>query len=586
MAVRKQRVAIEIAADLSLDDTAATETLGVVARKGRGKTFLGGKIVEGLHRINCPTTVIDPAGNWWGLTLAANGRDPGLPFVVLGGQHGDLELPPSGGRQLADLVVERSMNVVLDVSGFGDKDMSRFVAEFLERFRINSQKRRQARMVVFEEAQLLAPQQMSGAMLPMLRAVERIVRLGRNYGVGSMLISQRPQSVNKEVLSQVECLFVGQLVDAHARKAVRDWISDKDVDVKAQLDELPRLERGEFFCWSPSWLRLFRKVKILPKWTFDASRTPVLGDEALSAEPRSERVTSAELAALKAALARAAGQRAGGEEHEADDVLLREVEQAKDEAEAEVARLRGELEEQRQTLRQVYEQYERLGSLLGMLEKPDGTSSPRARPARNERPAREKIERRPPERASRSKAPDAAREEERGGGSTAGGTLSPVDKCQRAIMTVLIQQKRALSMKQLGMMAVYAPSSGGFKNAISKLRKRGWLEGRGNVAATSKGTTEFAAEFGPVQRLPSGEKLFEFWLQHRRVDKCGRAVLTALKENGGGPFSLAELAQMTQPPYAASSGGFKNTMSKLRTLGLIEGRGEVALAPELAAKRT
>lgn len=51
----------------------------------------------------------------------------------------------------------------------------------------------------------------------MLGAVEDIVRLGRNYGSGCMLLSQRPQSVNKEVLNQVECLFVGQINEAHAR---------------------------------------------------------------------------------------------------------------------------------------------------------------------------------------------------------------------------------------------------------------------------------------------------------------------------------------------------------------------------------
>jgi hypothetical protein len=43
----------------------------------------------------------------------------------------------------------------------------------------------------------------------------------------------------------------------------------------------------------------------------------------------------------------------------------------------------------------------------------------------------------------------------------------------------------------------------------------------------------------------------------------------------------ALLAQSTEPPYAASSGGFKNTLSKLRTLGVIEGRGEVSLAEDL-----
>jgi hypothetical protein len=55
------------------------------------------------------------------------------------------------------------------------------------------------------------------------------------------------------------------------------------------------------------------------------------------------------------------------------------------------------------------------------------------------------------------------------------------------------------------------------------------VEGRGEVHATATGTAEFVAEFGPVPKLPKGSKLFEFWLQHARVDKCGRAVMTALR---------------------------------------------------------
>jgi len=295
------RRTIEIAKGLSLDESAATETLGVLARKGRGKTFLATKIVEGLCDLHCPTTIIDPAGNWWGLTLAANGKDPGLPFIVLGGQRGELPLSAEAGHRLAEVVVQLRLNVVLDVSEFDDKELSRFVGDFLETFRVASQRQRQARMVVFEEAQLLAPQQLAGDTQRMLKGVERIVRLGRNYGIGSMLISQRPQSVNKEVLSQVECLFVGQINEAHARKAIRDWIAEKDAEAMSQLDALSKLERGEFFCWSPSWLQVFKKIRVLPKRTFDASRTPELGHRAAAVEPRRESLTGRARSATRGA---------------------------------------------------------------------------------------------------------------------------------------------------------------------------------------------------------------------------------------------------------------------------------------------
>lgn len=545
----EQRRMIEIAKNLSLDDSAATETLGVLARKGSGKTFLASKIVEGLYRLNCPTTIIDPAGNWWGLTLAANGKDPGLPFVVLGGERGDLELAPESGHRLAEIVVQRRLNVVLDVSGFDDKDLSRFVGDFLETFRLCSQRQRQARMVVFEEAQLLAPQQFSGQMQRMLKGVERSVRLGRNYGIGSMLISQRPQSVNKEVLSQVECLFVGQINEAHARKAVRDWIAEKDVDVKTQLDELAKLERGEFFCWSPSWLQMFRKVRVLPKWTFDASRTPVLGEGAADVEPRKERLTGDELAALRAALA-------GAEMPETPAVATagavkerefrRQAEEGWRKASLEAAQLR----EQRVGLRRALtELYERLGEVLQAQDGIGAEEQPEPPPAPAARAERPPAGRRGPGsgRAARRLNGAGSRPEE--------GNADPgLDKCQRAILTVLAQHRKPLAKPRLALMAGYSPNSGGFNNALSKLRTAGRIDGRGEMAATELGLQ--AA--GRVPPLPRGKELFDYWLRHPRLDKCCRAIVSSLRAQKGA-VGKEDLAELTG--YSASSGGFNNALS-------------------------
>jgi DNA helicase HerA-like ATPase len=50
----------------------------------------------------------------------------------------------------------------------------------------------------------------------MVGIYEEIIRLGRNYGIGVSMITQRPQSVNKEVLNQTECLFVGQVNGARS----------------------------------------------------------------------------------------------------------------------------------------------------------------------------------------------------------------------------------------------------------------------------------------------------------------------------------------------------------------------------------
>ncbi len=225
-------------------DRAATQTYGYLARKGAGKTYAAGKLVEELVRIGAPVIILDPIGTWYGLRLAADGKSPGIPIPVFGGEHGDVELFVEQAKQLATVLIEKNMSAVVDVSGFRKNEMKRFVAVFAETLYHEARKERRPRMVVFEEAQTFAPQRTGhGDELKMLGAIEDIVRKGRNFGLGAVLISQRPQSVNKEVLNQVEALFVGQLSGPHERKAIAEWCSARDGDTSL-LNELPRLKVG------------------------------------------------------------------------------------------------------------------------------------------------------------------------------------------------------------------------------------------------------------------------------------------------------------------------------------------------------
>jgi predicted transcriptional regulator len=583
---------IEIATDLTFDETAATQTFGIVARKSGGKTYLAGKLVEQLYRLKCPLVVIDPVGNWWGLTVAANGRDPGLTLVVLGGEKGDVELSPEGGAAVAELVVERNLNVVLDVSSFSKMNMRRFVADFCERLFERSKRRRQARMVVFEEAQRFAPQQFKGQER-MLGAVEDIVRLGRNYGLGCMLISQRPQSVNKEVLSQVECLFVGQINESHARKALLAWIVEKDEDLKTRLDELAALRRGEFFCWSPSWLRIFQKIQVLPKWTYDASSTPGIGEDSSHVEPPVGRLSGGELDALRIAMqgptvAKAAGKTvskiaanstvskiiAQTRAEVADEEARRQEQGARRAAEAkveglldDVARHEKKQAEIRKGLTEIIKEVEGLKRRLNDEIAPGlialirclGLSDTREAPPTKDLPP-------VPAPASVDKAGPV----DRGGHDALG-------KCSKAILTVLVQQKKPLTKPRLALMAGYSAKSSSFSNSLSELRTKGWVDGRGDLEATAAGATAL----GSVPRLPVGKALFDYWLNHPRLDKCSRAILTALRAapSAAPILGKADLARATG--YSVTSSSFSNSLSRLRTLGLIEGRGALALARDL-----
>lgn len=267
---------LRIAKDLSFPINGVTQTFAAIARKGAGKTYFATKLAELMLSAGAQVIALDPVGNWFGLRLDADGKAAGLPVYVFGGEHGDITLTAESGRNLAALVVDKRISAVLDVSAFRKGERERFCAEFAEEFFHRKKNQRSPVHLFIEEAQKFIPQQCGPEERRMLGAFEDIVRLGRNYGIGATLVTQRPQSVNKEVLSQVECLVTLQINGLHERKAIEGWVSEHGLD-RGLIGELPSLEIGEAFVWSPGWLRTFKRVRIEKKATFDASATPTVG---------------------------------------------------------------------------------------------------------------------------------------------------------------------------------------------------------------------------------------------------------------------------------------------------------------------
>lgn len=269
---------LKISKEISLPIQAVTETFAAIGRKGAGKTYLATMIAEQMLDASAQVVIIDPVGNWWGLRVDADGKSKGKEIFVIGGEYGDVPLVPEAGSRIAKLLVEKNISAVLDVSGFRLGEHKRFAADFAEEFFHLKKSHRTPVHVFIEEAQKLIPQRVSPDEARMVGAFEQIVRLGRNYGIGCTLVTQRPQSVNKEVLSQVECLCVLQVTGPHERKALEEWVQEVGADRKL-IGELPGLSRGEGYVWSPSWLRVYERVHFLTKRTFDSSATPIVGKE-------------------------------------------------------------------------------------------------------------------------------------------------------------------------------------------------------------------------------------------------------------------------------------------------------------------
>jgi hypothetical protein len=553
---------------VKLNAETATQILAILARRGAGKSYLAGRIVEYLASINCPVIVLDTVGNWWGLTLAADGKSPGLPFLVIGGAHGALELQPEKGTAVARLVIEKNLSCVIDISRLRKSEMLDFVGDFSEAFYELIVKNPAARTFVAEEMQRVAPQTMSGHQeMRTFRSFQDLIRLGRNYGLGFIMLSQRPQSINKEILSQTEVLFAGQMVEAQGRKALDEWIVEHDMRLKDRYAEIASLGVGEFYCWSPGWLRVFEKIKCPPKWTYDASSTPKLGKDLLAAKPAMTGLTKEMLEEFRALLNPPEEAEPESAVVAYDEDALRVEQEARRAAQAQVSAMT------HVTARVADQLHDLARQLEGVLDNLDSYAVEALEEPLDGQEEIDFEEEEPP--PSPPRVPSKKAETKKT--SQAPKDASGLGKCARAIMVVLIQAKGSLDKKRLARRAVYSPKTGGFNNALSELRTLHWIEGSGEIRVTAKGKQEYEAKYGRVPPLPTGRQLFDHWLSHPKMGKCDRAIMTALRQHG--PMTKDQIAKVTD--YSAGTGGFNNSLSNLRTLGIIEGKPKLALAPEL-----
>ena len=267
---------LTIAKDLSLPLDAATQKLAFMGRTGSGKTYAASKVAEEMLDAGIQVVILDPVGVWYGLRLAANGTDPGIAIPIFGGLHGDIPLEPTGGAVVANAIVDRKISAVIDVSQMISSEQMRFATAFATQFYERQKAAPSAVFMFLEECQEFIPQQPQQGEQHMLHAFQRMCKIGRNFGIGVGLISQRPQEIAKKVLNMTECFFAFQMTGPQERKAIRDYVSEKggDLDIVA---ELPKYAVGQCHVWSPQWLQISRTVKILPKRTYNASSTPKVG---------------------------------------------------------------------------------------------------------------------------------------------------------------------------------------------------------------------------------------------------------------------------------------------------------------------
>ncbi|HEU5223043.1 MAG TPA: helicase HerA-like domain-containing protein [Candidatus Lumbricidophila sp.] len=278
---------------LSLD--LVTESNAILGKRGSGKTTAGIVLFEEIFGHGVPVVSIDPKGDHWGLRAGADGSpNGGLAVAVFGGLHGDIPLEADAGAFVADLLREKSISAVLDVSEFSSGERRRFLTAFVDR--LYRRPEREPMHLLIEEAHELVPQRVDAGDAAMVGAFERLVKLGRFKGIGVTMLSQRSASLNKNVLTQVDNLFMMRTVSPQDRAAVKAWI-DTHAESSAIIDSLPKLATGECWLWQPEHGEPVQ-FRFRLRSTYDAGTTPRVGQA-----PRPSAVlTQIDLADIRAAM--------------------------------------------------------------------------------------------------------------------------------------------------------------------------------------------------------------------------------------------------------------------------------------------
>jgi len=552
---------IDFSPDLQLPLDAVTQTFAFLARRGAGKTYGAGKLAEGMLGAGAQVVVLDPIGNWYGLRLAADGKGPGIAIPVFGGEHGDIPLEPGAGALVADLVVDKATSLVLDVSGFRKGQRKEFMTAFAEQLFHRKKTARSALHIIIEEAQVFVPQRVQHGEERLLGAMEDIIKLGRNYGIGVSLLSQRPQAVNKDALNQTECLVVLQTTGPQERKAIEAWVEDSGLEdvaggatVASAIAALPSLPRGVAFVWSPQWLGILKRVHIGKKRTLDASATPELG----GSQAKAAQLAPVELeqlhAAMKDTIAKAAAddpralkkriaelERAVAARPAPLAVAPKIVERPMID-DADMTRLEGALGQARDVAVKLME-----------VAKAAEATWLRARAAAAPPP---------PDRVRAAPAP-AARAPK-----TAGADDAAVTGPQQRILEALAAFE-ALGIDRVPrpIAAVYSgasPTSSSFANNMGALRSTGLLHYPDSSSAALTDTGRAVAGSVPPPR--SLEQLHNAW--YAKLPKPQARIVQALVEVY--PASLARVDVAEAAGASATSSSFANNLGALRGLGLVD----------------
>lgn len=600
---------LQLSRSLSLPTSYVTSTGGVLAVRGAGKTNASRLMAEQMFHAGYPFVAVDPVGSWYGLRAGRGGtKRGGLDVFIFGGKHGDVPLTRESGEIVADVVVDQRLACVLDLTEFNTEADKKY---FLLKFAMRLFKRNTEPLHLFlEEADDYIPQKPMRDELHLKRAWENIVRRGRARGLGMTIITQRSAVVNKDVLTQVENLFVLRTTGPQDIKAINEWVKYHSVD-DTMLESLSSLDDGEAWIWSPHLLKEFKTFKFNLSSTFDSGATPKgmrgrpvatlrdvdvgklkgrIQETIEKAQEENPAHLRSRIAKLTAALHSAEVAYTRLEQSKVPVVKAPKAKPVKLAKLPDMRIVKGSISKLQDVTDKVNRMVEQLHEIVMLNDKatralpsppvdlklgvPKGRGVdallPKAKPGER---ARKLLE----EGARKKRGESTMHNQSSDDGSV------KLHACPRAQLSALVSvYPKSASRQYVSSMAKYSLKSSNFSNGLTALRNAGFMEDmeNGRIVATQAGV-DF---IGAPPPMPTGEQLLEFWKNKLQV--CPRAFLQVLFEAYPGSLTKEEISERSAKfsrdgePYSLTSSNFSNGLTTLRGFELITGKASLKLRPE------